>query len=79
MQGNINGGSMLVSDLKIEALNRITREVRKGLDHYTGNAYDIATKMMEKDEEVRAEIHNLVRIAVEEQVINKFNQAVSEI
>ena len=70
--------SQLIADQKVEALNRITREVFKGLPFWesviegTGLDFDKAEWIAERladDAEVFPEIKNLLRIIIEEKTL----------
>ena len=60
---------MTNADKKIEALNRITREVKKAMPYWNLNTCrkeELIIKIIDKDIEVRSEIESLIETIINE-------------
>ena len=73
----------LIADQKVEALNRLTRAVHRGLPDWNedydadfdgirlkpNKVHHVALQMLSRDVEVQCEAHNLLRIIIEEKTL----------
>lgn len=60
-------GGEMYAEMKADAVNRITREVRKAIPYFSHSKNeDQLIRNLIDDEEVKPEIENLIRIIIEE-------------
>lgn len=56
----------MYDQLKIDAMNRITRECKKAIDYYKEHNAEVTIDLLIDDPEIKPEIQNLIRIIIEE-------------